>query len=70
MRFIRKIKNVLQVFFSLRNIKIKPNEVIHVYNDDGTPYGVCGYAYATQVEWNRQIEYKPTKLLGIKSNDD
>ena len=66
MRFIRKIKNVLQVFSSLRNIKIKPNEVIHVYNNDGTPYGVCGYAYATQVELNRQIEYKPIKAIEYK----
>lgn len=69
MRFVRKIKNVFQSLKAktLSEIgDIHPTETILLFNDDGTPYGVCGTVYATQVDKSRQLEYKKEKLIDFK----
>jgi hypothetical protein len=65
MKFVQKIKNVFVPLKAkkLSEIQIIPGDLFLVFNDDNTPYGVCGAVYATQVNLNQQLDYKPTKLL-------
>jgi len=77
MRFIRKIKNLFIPLkeTSLTDIDMKPGETIIAIQEDKVEigewkrsreyvYGVCGVVCATQLDLNRQLEYKPTLLLG------
>lgn len=41
----------------LSEMNIVPGEKVLVFKNDKL-YGVCGLIYATQIETNRQIEYK------------
>lgn len=59
MYFIKQIKNVFLLLKQrkLKDINIKPGEQVHCFKNKKL-YGSCGCIYATQIEFNRQIEYK------------
>jgi hypothetical protein len=70
MKFIKKIKNVFVPLKDkhLDSVAINPGDIILAFNDDGTPYGVCGAAYATQVELCRQIGCNTGRFLSQEPN--
>jgi hypothetical protein len=65
---MKYIKKIGKIFIPLKEksfseISINPDDLILSFNEDGSPYGICGFVYATQVYVNKQITYNPTKLL-------
>ena len=66
MKFFRKVKGFLFPIrqTSLKDITMKPGDVVACFYDNNKPYGICGAIHVTQVDLNRQIEFKPQKLIG------
>jgi len=72
MKFERIIKtngNFLHVPLeakSSQEIDLQPGDLVASYSEDGSPYGVFGTVYATQIDLNKQIEYNLNKQIEYK----
>ena len=64
MKFIKKTKNVFQPqkAAKLSEVSINPGDIVFAFNDDMSPYGVCGAIFSTQMDLSHQIENKSSQL--------